>query len=150
MRSVADEAREHHGRERGDGSVAPGDGTDRLPQDQVRIGDRDPVAVRDRTPRAVRSVVLGVELHHAPVPCSSRARISAVANGSTSASAIALSAPAPECAGCGSSSRSIRGPMAEEELHLVGAAQLEARSPPAAPSIAPRERPVQAAYGSPS
>ena len=61
---VAHQPGEHHRRERRRQPVSTRDGADRVPDDEVRVRDRDARAMRHRQ-LELSGGVLGVELHHA-------------------------------------------------------------------------------------
>jgi hypothetical protein len=128
VRPVADEPGEHDGRERGGEPLVPGNGADRVPDDQVRVGDRDPRAVRDGQ-LELPGRVFRVELHHAR---------SLLLEGADQRGRERLdlderdrAVGRPRVCGLGILLACSPGAMPEEELHLVGAAQLEleAREP---------------------
>ena len=137
MRPVAYEAGEHDRGERGSEALVPGDRADRVPDDQVRVGDRDPRPVRNRQ-LELPGRVLRVELHHAsPLLLEGadqrrRERLDLDERD--------RAVRGPRVCGLGLRLAGSPGAMPEEELHLVGSAQLE---PEASEPLehAPRERP---------
>jgi hypothetical protein len=126
MRPVADEPGEYDGRKRRrEAALGPSDGSDRVPDDEIRVGDRDAGSMRDGELELSRGV-LGMELHHPGTLLlegtdqGRRERLDVgecdqtIGGTGVRGDRIRLGLTATEL------------PPAEEELHLVGTANLQA------------------------